>query len=58
METTYEWEAIDDDTTKMTLRNRGEPTGFSKLLVPFMSIMMRKANQKDLQRLKQLIEKN
>jgi hypothetical protein len=58
METTYEWEALDANTTKMTLRNKGVPTGFSKLFAPFISIMMRKANQKDLQRLKQVLEKN
>ncbi len=31
METTYTWAIIDDQTTKMTLRNRGNPTGFSQL---------------------------
>jgi hypothetical protein len=57
METTYTWEAIDDNTTRMTLRNKGTPTGFSKLFAPFMKIMMRKANQKDLKLLKQVLEK-
>lgn len=27
METTYTWTAIDVQTTKMTLQNKGEPTG-------------------------------
>jgi hypothetical protein len=57
METTYIWEAIDDRTTRMTLRNRGNPTGFSKLLAPLMSPAMQKANQKDLKRLKEILEK-
>jgi uncharacterized membrane protein len=55
METTYAWS---DATrgTRMTLRNRGEPTGFSKVAAPMLAAAMRRANRKDLQRLKQILE--
>ncbi len=56
METTYEWKEIDSATTLMTLRNRGEPAGFSALFTPFMSTAMRRANRKDLTRLKRTLE--
>ena len=56
METSYTWAAIDDKTTKMTLRNKGNPTGFSKLFASFMSKLMRKANTKDLINIKKIIE--
>jgi hypothetical protein len=56
METTYEWERLDENTTRMTLRNRGTPSGFSKLFAPFMASMMKKANEKDLGLLKKILE--
>jgi len=57
METTYTWEPVGEGQTRMTLRNRGEPTGFSKIVAPFMAAAMRRANQKDLARLKSLLER-
>lgn len=56
METTYTWEPVGADRTRMTLRNCGEPTGFSKLAAPFMAAAMRRANRKDLARLKTRLE--
>ena len=57
METTYTWTSVTDKTTKMTLQNKGMPTGFSKLFAPFMATMMRKANTKDLKNIKRIIER-
>jgi len=56
METTYTWRPLGRASTRMTLRNRGEPSGFSKLMAPLMEGAMRRANRKDLERLKQLLE--
>ncbi len=58
METTYTWQAEGEDKTRMTLRNRGEPSGFSKLVGPIMAAAMRRANRKDLARLKALLERS
>ncbi len=56
METTYIWEPTAGGATRMTLRNRGEPRGFSKVVAPFMARAVRRANGKDLIRLKTLLE--
>jgi uncharacterized membrane protein len=56
METSYTWKKMADGRTEMTLRNRGTPTGFSKLMAPFMAMAMRRANKKDLTLLKRQLE--
>jgi hypothetical protein len=56
METTYNWEDTADGGTRMTLRNRGEPAGFAKVTAPVMAAAMRRANRKDLRRLKRILE--
>ena len=56
METTYTWADTANGGTRMTLRNRGEPTGFSKVAAPAMAAAMRRANRKDLDQLKRLLE--
>lgn len=57
METTYMWADTESGGTRMTLRNRGEPAGFSKALAPAMARAMRSANRKDLRALKSLLER-
>ena len=56
METTYTWDDLGTGSTRMTLRNRGEPSGISKVAAPMMASAMQRANQKDLARLKQILE--
>ena len=56
METTYTWTAVSATATRMTLRNRGEPTGFPTLLAAVMAPAMRRTNRKDLAKLKQILE--
>ncbi len=56
MTTTYEWEDTAGGGTRMTLRNAGEPAGFSKVSAPMMASAMRRANRKDLEQLKAILE--
>ena len=56
METTYTWTDTTEGGTRMTLRNRGEPSGFSKIGGPVMAAAIRRANRKDVAKLKQILE--
>jgi hypothetical protein len=56
METTYTWTGLPDGSTRMTLRNRGEPSGFTSVAAPVLAAAMRRANRKDLQRLRATLE--
>jgi len=57
METTYTWTDTPTGGTRMTLRNRGLPSGFSTLAVPMIARAMRRANRKDLDRLREILER-
>ena len=56
METTYTWDDTAAGGTRMTLRNRGSASGFSRVLAPFTGAAVRRANTKDLRKLKALLE--
>jgi hypothetical protein len=56
METTYEWSDGPDGATRMTLQNRGEPTGFARVAAPMMAAAIRRANRADLDSLRRLLE--
>ena len=56
METTYEWQSVANNGTRMRLRNRGSATGFSSIIAPFMAWSIRRANRNDLRRLKEILE--
>lgn len=55
MQTVYEWEPLDDRSTRMTLRNVGSPSGFSRILAPVMATAIRRANRKDLASLRSIL---
>jgi Polyketide cyclase / dehydrase and lipid transport len=56
MATTYLWEDGVSGDTRMTLRNRGAPAAFARIAGPMMASAMRRANRKDLRRLKEILE--
>ncbi len=56
METIYEFDDAGEGATRMTLRNRGEPSGFAAVSARVMAMAMRRANDADLRRLKKLLE--
>ena len=56
METTYTWETTGDGATRMTLGNRGQPAGFSRVAAPLMAAAVRRETRKNLEQLKALLE--
>ncbi|AYV25711.1 hypothetical protein EES41_03045 [Streptomyces sp. ADI95-16] len=59
METTFTWEPYGEgsDRTRMTIRSRGEPSGFASLGAIVMAAAMRRAQHKDLAALTALLER-
>ncbi|MDO3397765.1 SRPBCC family protein [Nocardioides sp. SOB44] len=56
METTYTW-APEGEGTRMTLANRGRPSGFAGVSAPVMALAVRRATRKDLALLKAHLER-
>jgi hypothetical protein len=56
METSYTFSETPSGATKVELRNRGRPSGFGNVLAPAMAGAMKRANRKDLARLKSMLE--
>lgn len=56
MTTEYSWAPAGGGTTEMSIRNHGEPSGFSLLVAPMLSLSMRRAMSQDLATLKRQLE--
>jgi hypothetical protein len=56
METTYERQPLSPRSTRMILRNRGNPSGFAQVGASVMGAAMRRANRRDLADLKRILE--
>jgi uncharacterized membrane protein len=57
METSYTFSETPSGATIVELRNRGRPSGFGTIVAPAMAGAMKRANRKDLARLKAILEK-
>lgn len=49
---------VANGATKMRLRNRGQPIGFASVAAPLMEAAMRRANRKDLEQLKAMLQQS
>jgi hypothetical protein len=56
METTYSWRDEPGGGTRMLLQNLAEPRGLGRVSAALLKRSMRRANVKDLSRLKDVLE--
>ena len=56
METSYKFSDTPSGATKMELGNRSRPSGFGNVVAPAMAGAIKRANRKDLARLKSILE--
>jgi uncharacterized membrane protein len=56
MQTTVAWQAINENTTCMTLGSRGIPRAFSNAIAPLLALAIRKVCRRNLKQLKSLLE--
>jgi len=57
METSYRFSETPSGATLVELRNRGRPSGFGTIVAPAMAGAMKRANRRDLARLKSILER-
>ena len=56
LETIFIWTLIGSDKTNVMLRNIGQPIHFPKDMAPLMNRLMKKVQDKDLKKLKRILE--
>jgi len=56
METVVAWQAINENTTCMTVWSRGIPNALSRMITPFMVLAIRNTNRRNLKQLKRMLE--
>lgn len=56
METVVAWQAVNENTTCMTVWSRGIPRALSRMITPFMALTIRNINRRNLKQLKRMLE--
>ena len=56
METVVAWQAINENTTCMTVWSRGIPRAFSRIFTPFTALAIRNTSRRNLKQLKRMLE--
>ncbi|HUP10800.1 MAG TPA: SRPBCC family protein [Niastella sp.] len=56
METVFAWQAINENTTCMTVWSRGIPRALSRMISPFMALAIRHTSRRNLKQLKRMLE--